>query len=293
MVRLSVLMILGAVSGLAWAQDGDKDASAERPTACEIRVYYLDHDDKPGDTKNVNAVVVFENQEGKSEKYPMTLVNPASPSGKTPYCQFFKIEGTDYRFAIVATCSDASEPGGNSHSEKPFLKPLPIVITPEGKTTLEKGEVSLADCAYFKLYLNKLDIEAIDRAHYTDVSVEFTVHKNVTKTRCYSCACGRPTAAPCSRIRADLKTLESQITAKEMDQAQQTMTRIRENVATLPACPATEKAREDCSACCKELGRAVDAGDKEKALKEIRKLEAKCETCDSAAESEAKPVPKK
>jgi hypothetical protein len=293
MVRLSVLIVLGAVSGIALAQDRDKDGNLERPTACEFRAYYLDHDNKPCDTKDVSAAVVFENREGKNQKYPMTLVQSHEKSGKTPACHYFNLAGTDYRFATVVTCSDASVPGGNTHSDKPFLKPLPVIINPEGKTTLEKGEVSLADCAYFKVYLNKDDIEAIDKANYTDVSVVWTIHKNVIASKCYSCLHGRAMGAPCSRISADLKTLESQVSANEMDQAKVTMARIRENVAALPKSAATEKTHGDCANCCKDLDHAVNAGDKEKSLKEIHKLEAKCEACDSACEADAKPDHKK
>lgn len=292
MVRVSVLVVLGALSGIALAQDRDGDGKLDRPTACEIRAYYLDRDNKPSDTKDVSAVVVFENREGKTRKYPMTLVKSTDTSGKTPVVQHFKIEGTDYRFATVVTCTDASEPGG-TQSSKPFIKPLPVIITPEGKDTPDKGEVALDKASYFKAYLNRQDIEAIDLGKYTDVSIVWTIHKNVVTSKCYTCVNGRPGGGPGSRINADLKTLESQISANEMDQAKVTMARIRESVQALPKSAATEKAREDCASCCKDLDKAVTAGDKEKSLKELRKLQAKCQDCDAACEADAKPDPKK
>jgi hypothetical protein len=273
MTKLSVGILLCAASSLALAQDRPDPEKAA--TACEIRAYYLDKDDKPCDAKDVKASVIFETADGKkSRSYPMMLVKPAQAVGKSPNARHFRLEGTDYRFAVATLCTDATPPGGNTHIGKPFLKPLPIVVEPEGQK-----DSALDGAPYFKANLNQNEIQALQKGDYSDVYVVFTVYDKERKTKCFTCGESTSADPACARIAADLKTLETQVQAGEMDKAKVTMARVREAVAGLPATAGTEKARQDCAACCKELDQAIGSGDKEKALKEIKKLEARCEAC--------------
>jgi len=279
MSKLTVGILLCAASSLALAQDrNDPDKS---PTACEIRAYYLDKDGKPSDTKDVKASVIFESADGrKSRSYPMTLVKPAEGAGKAPTARHFRLEGTDYRLAVATLCTDATPPGGTPNTGKPFLKPLPVPIEPEARGDVESRDAALAGASYFKATLNQNEIQAIDKGGYSDGYVVFTVYDKERKTKCFSCGEGVSAADPtCARVAADLKTLETQVQAGEMDKAKVTMARVRESVATMPATAGTEKARQDCAACCKDLDQAISSGDKEKALKEIKKLEARCQAC--------------
>jgi len=273
MAKLSVGILLCAVSSLGLAQD-QKDPE-KAATACEIRAYYLDKDNNPCDAKDVKASVIFETADGrKSRSYPMTLVKPSQAVGKSPSARHFRLEGTDYRFAVATLCTDATPPGGNTHIGKPFLKPLPVVIEPQGQ-----NEPALDGASYFKATLNQNEIQALQKGEYSDVYVVFTVYDKERKTKCFSCGEDASADPACARVAADLKTLETQIQAGEMDKAKITMARVRESVAALPATTGTEKARQDCATCCKELDQAIGSGDKEKSLKEIKKLEARCQAC--------------
>jgi len=272
MTKLRVGILLCAASSLGLAQD--RPDPEKVATACEIRAYYLDKDDKPCEAKDVKASVIFETADGrKSRSYPMTLVKPAQPVGKSPSTRRFRLEGTDYRFAVATLCTDALPPGGNSFINKPFLKPLPVV-QPEGQS-----EPALDGASYFKATLSQNEIQALQKGDYSDVYVVFTVYDKERKTKCFNCGESMSVDPACARIAADLKTLETQVEAGENDKAKVTMARVREAVATLPATAGTEKARQDCASCCKELDQAIGSGDKEKSLKEIRKLEARCQAC--------------
>jgi len=291
MTKLSIGILLCAASGLGLAQDrNDPDKAA---TACEIRAYYLDKDDKPCDAKDVKASVLFETPDGrKSRSYPMTLVKPSEAAGKAPVARHFRLEGTDYRFAVATLCTDATPPGGNTHIDKPFLKPLPVVIEPEARGEGAPRDAALANAPYFKAYLNQNEIQALQKGEYSDVYVVFTVYDKERKTKCFDCGEVGSADPACARVAADLKTLETQVQAGEMDKAKVTMARVREAVASMPATAGTEKARQDCAACCKELDHAIGSGDKEKALKEIKKLEARCQAC-MAPPPDATPEKKK
>jgi hypothetical protein len=209
----------------------------------------------------------------------MTLVKSAEAAGKAPTARHFRLEGTDYRFAVATLCTDATPPGGNTHIGKPFLKPLPVVVEPEPREEAAPRDSALAGASYFKATLNQNEIQAIQKGDYSDVYVVFTVYDKERKTKCFACGEGGAADPTCTRVMADLKTLETQVQAGEMDKAKVTMARVREAVATMPATTGTEKARQACAACCKELDQAIGSGDKATALKEIKKLEARCQAC--------------
>lgn len=249
------------------------------PTAAEIRAYYLDKDGRPAEAKDVKASLVFESPEGKTRAYPMTWT-AAKEDEKIPAYRQYGINGTDYRFAVCATYTDASVPGGTTHYDKPFLRDLPVPVEPERKVDVdEPKEPPFAKSGYFRTYLNKHEIDAIADGPYTDVSVLFTIRGDQRKTKCFSCREGVMTSS--SKVSDDLKTLEKQIEAGEWDKAKVTMSRVKQNVDAMPASPADNRVKDDCATCCKELESAVNAEKKDKALKELHKLQLKCESCDA------------
>lgn len=264
---------------LLTAQDGQPNKrDPNLPTACEIRAYYLDKDGHPAEAKDVKANVVFESPEGKTRSYPMTWTLPKEEE-KVPGCRRYAVNGTDYRFAVCATYSDASVPGGTTHYDKPFLKDLPVPIQPEAATEEQKND-PLAKSGYYRTYLSKHEIEEIADGPYTDVSVIFTIRGDQRKTKCFSCREG-VAVAPAARVSDDLKKLEKQVEAGEWDKAKTTVVAVRQNVDALPSCPGDANAKNDCVSCCKDLESAVKAEKKDKALKEIHKLQSKCDVCDA------------
>jgi len=142
MIKLSPLLFLAAAGFLVQAQETRKPATL--PTACEIRAYYLDKDGKPADTSDVKATLVFETKDGKSTRtYPMTLTTADKEKPAVPRCRFLTINGSPYRMAVGAFCTDASIPGGNTHYDKPFLRSLPVIIEPEPKEDPDKRDAAL------------------------------------------------------------------------------------------------------------------------------------------------------
>lgn len=259
------------------AQPNKRDPNM--PTACEIRAYYLDKDGRPSEAKDVKASVVFESPDGKTRAYPMTWT-PAKEGDKLPACRQYLINGTDYRFAVCATYSDASTPGGTSHYDKPFLKDLPVPIEPDRKADAEERKDNpLAGSGYFRAFLNKQEIDHIADGPYTDVSVIFTIRGDQRKTKVFNCHQG-VAVAPTARVTDDLKVLEKQIQAGEWDKAKATMAGIRQNVDAIPSSGADNRMKDDCTAACKDLDAAVSAEKKDKALKELHRLMGKCESCD-------------
>src|SRR5580765_2194524 len=125
MIKLSTLMLLAASAALGLAQETKK--APDLPTACEIRAYYLDKDGKPADPSDVKAALIFETKEGKTRTYPMTLTEPDKDKPEVPRCRHLVIDGTSYKTAVGAFCTDASAPGGHTHLGKTFLRPLPVV----------------------------------------------------------------------------------------------------------------------------------------------------------------------
>lgn len=288
MTRLSMLALVLAAAPLAQAQDAGK--KADLPSACEVRAYYLDKDGKPVDASDVKADLLFETKDGKSRTYPMTLTQPKDKA-ELPAFRHLAIEGSPYRMAVGTVCTHASAPGGTSAYDKPFLKPLPVPVEPEKRGDVDKRDEVLTKAPYFRAYLNEQAIQDLAAVPYTDASIQFTTRNEVRKTKAFTCAAGVPTTA-CARVGDELKTLEKQIQAKDMTAAKATMARIREQVASIPSTAANEKARKDTEACCKELDSAVQAGNHEKALIEIRKLKESCEKCDECmdpSEKESKP----
>ncbi|HZE96808.1 MAG TPA: hypothetical protein VE981_07265 [Planctomycetota bacterium] len=291
MNRLIALCLLAALPASVPAQEKkDKESVQPLPTACEIRAYFLDKDDKACDATDVKATVVFDSSDGKTRSYPMAYTRPKEGREAAPDCRYFAVEKTDYHFGVYATCTDSSVPGGNTHYDKPFLKPLAVPLEPDPKSEPDKRSAALASCGYYRAYLNQQDIKDLAAGQYSDVSIVWTIRSENRKTKCYSCSSGS-IEAPCNRISDDLRTLEKQVQADEMDQAKETLARIRTDVDALPAAAGNEKAKADCSACFKDLETAINAGKKDKALKEIHKLQAKCEACE-ANPSESKPSKK-
>lgn len=252
------------------------------PTACEIRAYYLDKDGKPADPSDVKAAVIFETKDGKSRTYPMTLTEPKEKA-EVPPCRYLPIEGTPYRMAVGSICTDASVPGGNTHYDKPFLKPLPVVIEPADRTAPEQKEASLVHTPYFRAYLNEQALQELTAVPYTDASIQFKVRNETHKTKCFTTSNGVP-GTVCSRVGDDLKTLEKQLQANDMASAKATMARLKDNVGAIPANTANENARKGAAECCQKLDAAVQAGNREKALAEIQKLREHCEKCDECVD---------
>lgn len=268
---LIALTLLAAQEG----QPNKRDPSL--PTACEIRAYYLDKDGHPTEAKDIKANVVFESPEGKTRSYPMTWTT-AREDEKVPACRFYRVNGTDYRFGVCATYSDASTPGGTSHYDKPFLRDLNVPIEPETQRDPEKRD-PLAGQGYFRTYLNKHEIDEIADGPYTDVSVIFNIRGDNRKTKCFSCRQG-VAVAPTTRVTDDLKVLEKQVEAGEWDKAKTTVTQVRQNCDAIPSSASDNRMKDDCVSICKDLESAVNAEKKDKALKEIHKLQGKCQACD-------------
>ena len=287
MIRLTALVLAALVAAPVLAQETPKKKSADLPTACEIRAYYLDKDGKPTDPSDVKAAVIFETKDGKSRTYPMTLTEPSKEKADVPPCRFLPVEGTSYRMAVGTICTDASAPGGNAQYDKPFLKPLPVVIEPADRTNPEKPESAFTKTPYFRAYLNEQAIEELTAVPYTDAFIQFKIRNEVHKTKCFTTVTGVPATAS-GLVEGDLKLLEKQLQANDMSSAKATMARIKENVGAIPANTANESARKEASACCQKLDAAVQSGDREKALVEIRKLREQCEKCDECMDPSEK-----
>lgn len=279
MVRFVALALAAAVVAPALAQD--KKVSG-LPTACEIRAYYLDKDGKPVDPSDVKAAVIFETKDGKSKTYPMTLTKPAEKA-EVPPARYLNIDGTTYRMAVGTICTDASVPGGNTHYDKPFLKPLPVPIEPDAKPDTEKRDASLTEASYFRAYLNEQAIQELAATPYTDAFIQFTIRNEVRKTRCFTTSTGVPNAVG-AKMGQDLQTLEKQVQANDMSAAKATMARIKDSVSGVPANAANERAHKEASDSCRKLEAAVQAGNRDAALAEIAKLKEHCAKCDDCAD---------
>ncbi|HVR82963.1 MAG TPA: hypothetical protein VMU54_01545 [Planctomycetota bacterium] len=287
MNRFLSLPLLTVAATLSLAQAQDKK-SANLPTACEIRAYYLDKEGKPADVSGVKADVLFETQDGRSRTYPMTLIrpDPEKPSD-VPRCRHLTIEGTPYKLAIGAFCTDASAPGGHTHYAKPFLRPLPVVIEPDPKQEPDKRDAALSNAPYFRIYLNEQTISELASVPYTNASIRFTTRGDVRTVLCFTCSGGTP-GTPCDRVSDELSTLERQIQASDLDGARGTMTRIRDAMEEIPATPENETARKEAAICCKDLDSAVQSGNRDTALARIRKLRERCEKCGECIDPQEK-----
>jgi hypothetical protein len=286
MIRLTALLFLASAATLAVGQETKK--SSNLPSACEIRAYYLDKDGKPADPSDVKAALIFETKDGKTKSYPMTLTAPDKDKPTdVPRCRHLDIDGTSYKMAVGAFCTDASTPGGNTHYGKPFLKPLPAVIEPDPKQEPDKRDTALSAAPYFKTVLNEQTIADLASVPYTDASVQFTIRGEGRKTRCFTCVNGTP-GAPRDRVMEELDTLEKQVQAKDWDGAKGTMIRIHDTMNAFPAGKANESARKDAATCCKDLDAAVQAQNRDKALAEIKRLREKCDKCGDSIDSQDK-----
>lgn len=286
MVRCSTLLLLAALAAPVLAQDR-KPADSKLPSACEIRAYYLDKDGKPTDASDVKAALIFETKDGKTRSYPMTWTEPKDKDADAPVCRYYPLEGTAYRMAVGAFCTDASAPGGNAAYDKPFLKPLPVPIAPEPKVDPDKRDKALTGAGYFRAYLSEQAISELASVPYTDGSIQFTVRGDKKKIHCFTCEGGVP-ASPCARVSDDLNVLERQLQDNDLENAKVTMARIRSHVLAIPETKANEAARKDTADCCKNLAAAIEAGKRDKALAEVKKLREQCEKCGDVPEKDSK-----
>ena len=286
MNRCTPLLLLAVLATPVFAQDR-KPADSKLPTACEIRAYYLDKDGKPADPSDVKASLIFETKDGKTRSYPMTWTEAKDKDVDAPTVRFFPIQGTPYRMAVGTFCTHASAPTGNSAYDKPFLKPLPVLIEPEPKLDPDKHDKALMGAGYFRAYLNEATISELADVPYTDASIQFDIRGEGKKTRCFTCEGGVPTS-PCARVHEDLDVLERQLQSNELENAKVTMARIRSNVSAVPENKTNEAARKETAACCKELDTAVQSGKTGKALAELQKLREKCDKCAEPMEKDSK-----
>jgi len=286
MMRLSSVLFLAAAGLLVQAQETPKQSS-DLPTACEIRAYYLDKDGKPADTSDVKAALIFETQDGKTRTYPMTLTPADQEKPAVPRCRFLTIEKSPYRMAAGAFCTDASVPGGHTHYGKTFLRPLPVHIEPEPKENPDKRDAALVGAPYFKALLNEQAISDLASVPFTDASIQWSVRGDVYKVHCFTCSNGAP-GTPCDRVQEELSILERQLQAKDFDGAKGTMTRLHDSLDALPSTKANETAKKEAAVCCKDLDNAVQAGNRDKALAEVRKLREKCDKCEECIDPQDK-----
>ncbi len=286
MIRLSALLLVVATATAALGQETKKPSNL--PSACEIRAYYLDKDGKPADPSDVKAALIFETKEGKTRSYPMTLTAPDKDKATdVPRCRHLDIDGTSYKMAVGAFCTDASTPGGNTHYGKPFLKPLPVVIEPDPKQDPDKRDTALSTAPYFKTVLNEQMIADLASVPYTDASIQFTIRGEGRKTRCFTCTNGTP-GTPRDRVSEELSTLDKQVQSKDWDGAKGTMIRIHDTMDAFPASKANESAKKEAATCCKDLDAAVQAQNRDKALAEIKRLREKCDKCEECIDPQDK-----
>jgi len=285
MIRLSSVLFLAAAGLLVQAQETPK--SSDLPTACEIRAYYLDKDGKPADTSDVKAALIFETKDGKTRTYPMTLTPADQEKPAVPRCRFLTIEKSPYRMATGAFCTDASVPGGHTHYGKTFLRPLPVHIEPEPKEHPDKRDAALVGAPYFKAFLNEQAISDLASVPFTDASIQWTVRGEVFKVHSFTCSNGTP-GTPCDRVQEELSILERQLEAKDFDGAKGTMTRLHDSLDALPSTKANETSKKEAVVCCKDLDNAVQAGNRDKALTEVRKLREKCDKCEECIDPQDK-----
>ena len=284
MIRCSTLLLLAVLAAPAIGQDR-KPADSKLPSACEIRAYYLDKDGKPSDPSDVKATLIFETKDGKTRSYPMTWTPAKDKDADAPPCRYYPVEGTAYRMAVGAFCTDASAPGGNAAYDKTFLKPLPVLIEADPKVDPDKRDKALTGAGYFRAYLNEQVITELGDVPYTDGFIQFNIRGEGKKIRCFTCEGGVP-VSPCGRVSDDLTVLERQLQANELENAKVTMARIRGHVGTIPETKTS--ARKDTMECCKNLDAAVQEGKVGKALTELQKMREKCDKCSEPSEKEPK-----
>ncbi len=258
---LSVFALLGLAAGVAASQEERKDDTSKIGETCEVRVYLVDKNRKDVDLKDITASLVLEEKGKPTRTIPMVVTTPRGSEkiGSALSGQKMPVVGTDYLAELIV-----------------MKKALASVPDPKDRPldpSEDEREAQPRSSSFFKAELTKDQEPGKDCL----TSVHFMIKGEKRIATGFTCS---PTGAlpqgkaDIARTQQELRTLEKAISEHDMDKAKMSAARLCEG---LQASAGKEGHQGECREICAELKTAIDAGNRDKALKLVEKCKKKTE----------------
>jgi len=276
---LKSLLPLLALGAPVFGQDRPNN-----PKPCEVRAYLMDKDRKAAPMNGISAVLVTEDQSGKEQRIPMTIVTAQEKQSKAPHCALRSapVEGTPYTVAVCALGGDGRRRPQPARDETGGPK-----IQDDGRAAEDgPGQRTVVD---FDVPYFRGEIPADHRCGPgCKMSIRFTIGGNYHSTKSFPCAATWKSDAPtcclhhqleaeCAELKSHLGANQKQAALADLDRVSaglerhdarakngsnrqaclDLVERIRTAMAsdnTTEAFAATETLRDTCAACFESCG---------------------------------------
>jgi len=257
-----------------FGQDRPKHANP-----CEVRAYLMDKDQKAASLSGIAAVLVSEDQSGREQRIPMTIVTSQESRPQAPHAALRSapVEGTPYTVAVCAIGGDGrrrqqparDETGGpRVHDDEPAAE------SNAGQRTVVNFDVP-----YFKA-----EIPADHRCGPgCRMSIRFTIGGNYHSTKGFPCAAkwksDAPTCCLHHQLVAECAELKRHLGANEKEAAGDDLDRISAGLQRNDARAKNESDRQTCVDQISRIRSAIASDNTTEAFAATDTLKDTCTAC--------------
>jgi len=249
---------------------------------CEVRAYLMDKDRKAASMNGISAVLVAEDQSGKEQRIPMTVVTAQESRPKAPHCALRSapVEGTPYTVAVCALAGDGRRRRQPARDETGGPR-----VQDDGRTDEDGGAQRTVidfDVPYFRG-----ELPADHRCGPgCKMSIRFTIGGNYHSTKSFPCAAkwknDVPTCCLHHQLEAECSELRSHLGANQKQAALADLDRLSAGLERPDAQAKNESDRQACIDLVERIRSAISSDHTTEAFAATETLK---DTCAASFES--------